>query len=99
MNHSYDEMNKNWTDLSCDLSEPIKGIQDLFFSISGSAIEQFEFDSWQFSEEATGVQAPKASHPAVTRIYDLQGRQVNDSQDNRSIIIMNGKKVIKSSNK
>ena len=92
---STESTNGEWVDLTCDLTEPIIGVQDLFFTISGTAVEQFEFDSWQFFEETTGVQAPKDSQHSDTRIYDLQGRRVNDSQNNRSVRIINGKKIIK----
>ena len=85
--------NGEWTELSCELTKPVTGVQDLFFTISGTAFEQFGFDSWQFSEETSGIKN-MVQHPADNHAYDLQGRQIKDSQQNHSIRIVNGKKVI-----
>jgi len=45
--------NGEWVDVSCTLSEPITGVQDLFFILSGTTSSQFCFDNWQFSEESS----------------------------------------------
>ena len=85
--------NGEWADISCDLTGPVTGVHDLFINISGAAFEEFEFDSWQFFEETTGIQNI-IQRPADSRVYDLQGRQIKNSPRDRSIRIVNGKKVI-----
>ncbi|MBO4820269.1 MAG: family 43 glycosylhydrolase [Prevotella sp.] len=85
--------NGEWTDMTCDLTTPVTGVQDLFFIISGAAVEQFGFDNWQFFEESTGIRN-MVQRPTDSRVYDLQGRQIKDPQHHHSIQIVNGKKVI-----
>lgn len=82
-----------WMDLSCELSEPIKGIQDLFFTISGSPSSEFKFDNWQFFEESTGIHTPNTTR-RVSNVYDLQGRKTKNKPAHHSIQIVDGKKVI-----
>ena len=85
--------NGEWMDLSCELSEPIKGIQDLFFTISGSPSSEFKFDNWQFFEESTGIHTPNTTR-RVSNVYDLQGRKTKNKPAHHSIQIVDGKKVI-----
>ena len=47
--------NGEWVELSCELTQPITGVQDLYFTITGAPTSQFKFDNWQFSEETTGI--------------------------------------------
>ena len=86
--------NGEWVDLDCALTEPIKGIQDLFFTISGSPASQFKFDNWQFSESTTGIQNMRIQRPADKRAYNLQGREIKGSQIRHSIRIVDGRKII-----
>jgi hypothetical protein len=47
--------NGEWVELNCELTQPITGVQDLYFTITGAPTSQFKFDNWQFSEETTGI--------------------------------------------
>jgi hypothetical protein len=84
-----------WTDVTCDLTSPITGIQDLFFTFSGSVGSEsslFDFDSWQFSEEPTGILSLENKKREVNdSSYDLQGRKTKA----KGISIRDGKKVVK----
>ena len=46
-----------WKDFSCDLTSPLTGVQNLFFTFSGSGASLFDFDSWQFSAAPSPVGA------------------------------------------
>ena len=84
--------NGEWQEVTCDLSSPINGVRDLFFTFSGSGTSLFDFDSWQFSEQPTHIAHPAQSrHPSTA--YDLQGRRV-DNPAKPGIYIRNGKKVL-----
>ena len=86
--------NDEWTDLSCTLTEPITGIQDLFFFISGSPNSNFKFDNWQFSEEPTGIKTVNNEKLTIKNdTYDLLGRKVIDGM-NKGIKITGGKKFL-----
>lgn len=86
--------NGEWTDVTCDLTSPISGIQDLFFTFSGSIGSEsslFDFDSWQFNEETTGIlsletEESKKDHAT----YDLQGCRTKG----KGIRIRDGKKIV-----
>ena len=86
--------NGEWVEMVCNLTQPITGIQDLFFTFTGSGTSLFDFDSWQFAEEADNIQTTETRHHADTPIYDLQGRRMKGLQNNRSIRIVDGKKII-----
>ena len=47
-----------WTDVACDLSTPIKGACNLYFTFTGSGSSLMDFDSWQFSRQSTAVIMP-----------------------------------------
>ena len=87
--------NGEWADLSIDLTEPITGVQDLFLTFSVPYLSEFKFDCWQFSEEPSGIQEMRSRRAADGRVYDIQGREIKYSSGNRSIRIVDGKKVIK----
>jgi hypothetical protein len=88
--------NGEWVELSCELTQPITGVQDLFFTISGTTSSQFKFDNWQFFEESTGIQMPKAQSRFDNKSYDLQGRKTTIGSTSRPAIhIVDGKKIIK----
>lgn len=89
--------NGEWQDFTCELTTPITGIRDIFFTISGRGNPQVDFDCWQFSEEPTAVENVRNDEKANNGIgvYDLQGRRTTGSRNGHSIQIVNGKKVIK----
>ena len=85
-----------WVDLPIDLISSIKGVHDIYFMFRGTGSDQlFNFDSWQFSEQPTGVApVPVASLPS-SQTYELSGRAVSPkTSHHRSIIISNGKKRV-----
>ncbi len=88
--------NGEWVELSCELTEPITGVQDLFFTIPSPASTQFKFDNWQFFEEASGIQTPHVSDVrANSQAYDLQGRRVFSTASLKpGIYVIGGKKTI-----
>ena len=86
--------NGEWKEVTCDLSSAITGVQNLFFTFTGSGTSLFDFDSWQFSEEPTAVNAPRT--PRITHSspspHDLSGRVV--SGQSKGVKIVDGKKII-----
>lgn len=90
-----DSTNGEWQEVTCDLTTSVQGIQQyLYFLIKGSKEQTFDFDSWQFFENPTGIASPLSpltSHPSP--IYDLSGRKVYD-RFNSSIRIQEGRKII-----
>jgi hypothetical protein len=90
--------NGEWVELSCDLTKPVTGVQDLFFTFAGTGSTSLcDFDNWQFSEEPTAIHATKAQEPASTaEAYDLLGRRVANGQKPaaKGIRIVGGKKVL-----
>jgi len=88
--------NDEWQELRCDLKNTITGVNDIFFTFSGSGGFLFDFDSWQFSKEPTGIDDINYSSPDSKQhlIFDLSGRRVNNMRDN-SIYIVDGKVIIK----
>ena len=65
--------NGEWAEVICELTRPITGTVDLFFTFSASSsLSLFDFDCWQFSQE--GLVANKAVNITVgdeTREYWL----------------------------
>ena len=86
--------NGEWVEVTCELTTPITGVQDLFFTIPSSPSVNLQFDNWQFFKEGTSIQQPKVQRRTDHRVYDLQGQQVNGSQHGRAVRIVDGKKVI-----
>ena len=88
--------NGEWQDFTCELSSPIRGVHDLFFTLSGRGSQLIDFDSWQFSEEPTAVKGVRNEEKAKkgNGIYDLSGRQVSGKSRSKGIRIVNGKKYI-----
>jgi hypothetical protein len=80
--------------VSCELTTPISGIQDLFFTMSTPSAN-LQFDNWQFFKETSNIRNVSVKRPASQNVYDLQGRQTNGANNGHSIHIINGKKVIK----
>ena len=87
--------NGEWAVVTCELTTPITGIQDLFFTMSNSPSVKLQFDNWQFFKETSGIRNVGVERSANPNVYDLQGRQTNGTNNGHSIRIINGKKVIK----
>ena len=87
--------NGEWTELTCDLTQSLTGIQDLYFTFAGTGPSLFDFDNWQFGEEATAIGAVVNEQPATTsNTYDLNGRRTTNIAS-KGIRIIGGKKVIR----
>ena len=88
--------NGEWQDFTCDLTTPITGVDDLFFTLSGRGNPQMNFDSWQFSEVPTVVKDVRNEEEAKkgNRIYDISGRQVSEKSNRKGLRIVGNKKFI-----
>ncbi len=64
-----DVTNGEWMEFTTDLLTPLTGVQDLFFTFSGSGTSVMDFDSWQFSEQTI------AANQAVTITVNDEQRQ------------------------
>ncbi len=91
-----------WTEITADLSRNVTGVQDIYFTFSGSATGAtlFNFDTWQFGEIGNGIEEVRGEQSAErgqTGYYNLMGQQLEniESAPNRSIIITPRGKVIK----
>lgn len=93
---SVDPTDGQWQEFSCELSSPIKGLRDLYFTYSGKNGANLEFDSWQFTPTSADIHSPQVTgnRSAVTGIYDLNGRRTNGTTPSKTIKIVNGKKVM-----
>ena len=88
-----------WKDLTCELTATITGVQNLFFTFSGSGASLFDFDNWQFfsDDASTGISSPRGGREGVSRedlngqLYTLDGRQATSGK--RGLFVGNGKKV------
>jgi hypothetical protein len=79
--------------LSCELTTPITGVQNLFFMLNTPSANLL-FDNWQVFEEGTTIQHPSAQRHADYRVYKLQGQQLNGSYHGRAVRIVDGKKIV-----
>jgi hypothetical protein len=96
-----------WADVVCELTQPITGIQNVFFTFQGTGTSLFDFDSWQFySGDIAGIEDSGKWKEALGRRtlatkgtqesgkhYDIQGRPTSWLRSKLSII--NGKKILK----
>ena len=82
-----------WQEVTCDLTSPINGVRDIFFTFTGSGTSLFDFDSWQFSEQPTHIS--HIAHPAQTPhpAYNLSGLKA--TSNTKGVTIVNGKKILK----
>jgi len=86
--------NDEWVDVECELTSPINGIKDMFFTFSGAGTSLFDFDNWQFMEEGTHISTPKNAQQSTDgAIYNIGGQRVN--KQGKGISIVNGKKILK----
>ena len=89
-----------WQEVTVDLTTPITGVQDLFFTFAGTTATSFDFDKWQFFEQPTSIKPQtinlqsQASSLKPQTTYDLQGRRASN-HINHAIKIIDGKKIIK----
>ena len=79
----------------CDLTKPVTGLCDLFFTLSGRQAPAMDFDCWQFSETTTAIKEVENEEKAKREdvIYDLSGRRVNKNGSQKGIRIVGGKKI------
>lgn len=87
--------NGEWQEFTCDLTSPITGVNDLFFTFTGTGKSLLDFDSWQFAENPTGiVDAQRLKNKGEKEdVYDLQGRKVSTTTS-PGLYIVNGKKRV-----
>ncbi len=83
--------NGEWQDFTCNLTSPITGVNDLFFTFTGSGTSLFDFDSWQFGREASGIQSALSRKSETAPAYDLLGRRASHAT---SVRIVDGKKTV-----
>ena len=88
-----------WAVVSCELTTPITGVQDLFFTMS-TPDANLLFDNWQFSGQNTAIRTVNSKSTASSAVYDLQGRRVSPltsqpSPLKKGLYIVNGKKVVR----
>ena len=89
-----------WTDVEGELSAPITGVQDLFFTFSGSGSSLMDFDSWQFRDTSSGIKHTTTEAEQPSDIYSLSGVLMKRGttrlgQLPRGIYVVDGRKVIK----
>jgi hypothetical protein len=85
-----------WQEYTCNLTTPITGVCDLFFSLSGRGPLAMDFDYWQFSTAPTAIRDVKNddNDNRIHGTYDLSGRRVNENSHVNGIRIVDGKKMI-----
>jgi len=88
-----------WQEYTCDLTTPITGVCDLFFTFTGTGSSIMEFDSWRFYGDATRIENKeqgiknKEERIKEEKLYDLQGRRA--SQSGKGLFVRGGKIVTK----
>ena len=89
-----------WEDISVNTTRTVKGIQDLYFTFTGSTTGAsiLNFDTWQFSELGSSVEfVGNDKTTNKDRIYNLYGQKLQkiDDAPQKSIIITPQGKVFK----
>lgn len=85
---------KVWEERTFDLTSVPTGVHDLHFSFLGSTSESiFNWDWWQFNQQASAVPEVRSEDRNDARFYTLQGIPV-ERPTTRGIYIKNGKKVV-----
>ena len=85
-----------WQEFTCDLTTPVTGLHDLFFTLSGRGPDAMDFDCWQFSETPTEVREVRSEGQTIkgNETYDLSGRRMNERGRSKGVRIAGGKKYI-----
>ncbi len=91
---SVEPTNGEWKEYTCELSSPITGLRDLFFTFKANDSSKLDFDSWKFNTSSTSINVQRANNKSTSAIYDLNGRRLNGIQSSKSIKIVGSKKVI-----
>ena len=92
---SVEPTNGEWKEFTCDLSSPITGVCDLFFTFKAGDISKLDFDCWKFNTSSTGINVLQADNSkSIPVSYDLNGRRMNGTSSSKSVRIVDGKKVI-----
>ena len=85
---------KVWEERTFVLTSVPTGVHDLHFSFLGSTSESiFNWDWWQFNQQASAVPEVRSEDRNDARFYTLQGIPV-ERPTTRGIYIKNGKKVV-----
>ena len=89
--------NGEWQDFTCELTEPVKGLHDLFFTFTCGSSCHLEFDCWQFGNASTDIAPTRYNNRKVQQkgSYDLSGRRLQGKSAVKGIGIVDGKKVIR----
>ena len=87
--------NGEWQEFTCELTSPVKGVCDLFFTFKANSSSNLDFDSWQFGKEPAAIRevTDKAKGEKSDAVYDLNGRYVYGQP--KGISIVGGKKIIR----
>ena len=85
--------NGEWTDVTCDLTQSITGVQNLFFTFAGSGQSLFDFDNWQFFEAPTAIHELHHHKTTNKNAYNLRGNRIDSESSHHGIKIVNGKKI------
>jgi hypothetical protein len=93
--------NGEWQEIACDLSTPITGVNDIFFTFTGSigtSATLFDFDNWQFFAETMGIDGTSARMPKgeeSDRWYTVDGKNVNGTPAKKGVYVKDHKKIVK----
>ena len=92
---SVEPTNGQWQEFTGDLHSTLTGLHDVCFTFKSNDACRLDFDSWQFSNPTSGIEAIQSSSSESeswrTMYYDLTGRRV--VQPTKGLYIMHGKKV------
>ena len=85
--------NGEWVDVSCDLSSAITGVHDICFTFTGSTSNLFDFDSWQFSEQTTGIASISTQQQTPLPTRDGQASALSSVERGDGLYDLQGRPV------
>ena len=87
--------NGEWVRVSCDLTSPLTGVKNLFFTFSGSGQSLFDFDNWQFSEAPSNLTNLKTQNSTINSpAYSLSGIRQPNTPRAKGLYVRKGKKTL-----
>ena len=96
------ETEGEWQEVTVDLTKPITGVKDLFFTFAGSlpkdAPTLMDFDSWQFFAGTMGIDGPSANSLKGKdngQWYTVDGKNVNGTPAKKGLYVKDHKKIVK----